>query len=72
MVLQEIKEAIAASRGAGFQETAAASVAGGLARATAAASVKEALPEPKPRNLKAFDAFTDTDSSSSDAEDSST
>lgn len=70
-VVQEIKDAIAASRCSGFEDTATASVAGGLAKATAAASCKDELPKPKPKNLKAFDAFGDTDSSSSDDEDSS-
>lgn len=69
--LQEIKDAIAASRGSGFEDTAAASVAGGLAKATAAARCQEELPKPKPKSLKAFDAF-DTESSSSGDEDSST
>lgn len=68
--MQEIKDAIVACRQSGFQDTAAASVAGGLAKANAAASHKDVLPEPK--SLKTFDALSEPETSSSDDEDTST
>jgi hypothetical protein len=68
--VQEIKDTIAACRDSGFQDSAAASVAGGLTKAMATACRKDELP--KPKKLKAFDAFSDTDSSGSDDDDART
>lgn len=70
-MLQDIKDAIAASRVSQFQETAAASVAGGLAKASQAGVSKEAPAESTVKSLKAFDVLTDTESSSDDEEDAS-
>lgn len=68
--MQEIKEAVNAARVSGFEQTAAASVASGLAKSTDAA--KNGQSEKKPsKSLKAFEAIESDSSSSSEDEDDS-